>query len=221
MLTVSEKSGSSLPILPEDSYPAICDQLIDLGDQYSDVFNTTSRKVLIGWSLPGEKLEDGGCRRISNTYTASLSQKGNLRKMLVSWRGREFTADELNGFNLRNILGKPCLLQIIHKENKQKQVRAVVGGIMKLPKGMQIPVLEGEPYVFDLDDADAMEKIKDLPDWIAQRVKESETWKQMESEREYQAAEKIGKKEEDDEEPGDAPLGDFSDLSDLDGDIPF
>ena len=63
-LIINEGSSTSIPLLPEDVYPAVCNMLVDLGDQYSERFGNTSRKVLISWELPGEKLDNGESRRL-------------------------------------------------------------------------------------------------------------------------------------------------------------
>ena len=180
-LIVNEGASSNIPLLPEDVYPAVCCMLVDLGEQYSEKFDNTAHKVLISWELPGEKLDNGETRRLSNTYTASLNSKGNLRKDLISWRGRDFTVEELKKFDLRNIVGAPCMLSVIHKVGQDGNKRAVIGGIMKLPKGMTVPALSNGYTIFDLDEPDAEAKMADLPEWIQTRIQESETWKEMQS----------------------------------------
>ena len=186
-LIIKENSGTNIPLLAEDSYPAVCCMLVDLGEQYSEKYETLSRKVLITWELPGEKLEDGSARRLSNTYTASLNSKGNLRKDLIAWRGRDFTVDELKAFDLKNIVGAPCLLQVIHRVGQDGTKRAVIGGIMRLPKGMEIPTLTNGFTIFDLDDPDAEEKISELPEWVQTRIMEGETWKHLQEQKDEKA----------------------------------
>ena len=198
-LIVNEGSSTNIPLLAEDSYPAVCSMLIDLGEQYSEKFDKTSRKVLITWELPGETLDNGEPRRLSNTYTASLNSKGNLRKDLIAWRGRDFTVDELKAFDLQNIVGAPCLLQVIHRVGQDGTKRAVIGGIMRLPKGMQVPTLTNGFTIFDLDDPDAEDKIHDLPEWVQTRIMESETWKDLQdgkAEEEYAQAERAAIQDE-------------------------
>ena len=195
-LIVNEGASSSIPLLPEDVYPAVCVMLVDLGDQYSEKFGKTSRKILIGWELPGEKLDNGETRRLSNTYTASLNSKGNLRKDLISWRGRDFTPDELANFDLRNIVNAPCMLNVIHKIGTDGVERAVIAGIMKLPKGMPPAAPTTDPVIFDLDAPDAMTRIESLPGWIQTRIKDSETWKDMTDEAAYAKTERAGSRED-------------------------
>ena len=212
-LIVNEGAGQPIPLLPEDVYPAVCCMLVDLGEQYSEKFGNTARKVLISWELPDEKLENGETRRLSNTYTASLNSKGNLRKDLISWRGRDFTVDELKKFDLRNIVGAPCMLSVVHKVGQDGTKRAVIGGIMKLPKGMKVPALTNGFTIFDLDEEGADVAINELPEWIQNRIMESETWKNRQAdidEREYAKAEQAAVSEERAAEP--APAQEESDF---------
>ena len=218
-LFVNEGAGTPIPLLAEDVYPAVCNMLVDLGDQYSEKFNNTSRKVLISWELPGETLDNGEPRRLSNTYTASLNSKGNLRKDIVSWRGRDFTVDELKKFDLRNIVGTPCMLSVIHKVGQDGNKRAVIGGIMKLPKGMPVPKPSAEPVIFDMDEPGADEKMAELPEWIQNRIKESETWKEREAAQEEREA--IQNEDVDPREKADAAAA-IKPADDLpDGVLPF
>ena len=49
------------------------------------------------------KKSDIIARTISATYTLSLGERSNLRKMLESWRSRAFTPEELQGFDLEKV----------------------------------------------------------------------------------------------------------------------
>ena len=175
----------------------------------------------IGWELPGEKLDNGEPRYMSNTYTASLNKKGNLRKELAAWRGRDFTQEELNGFDLRNIVGAPCLLSVIHKIGNDGVKRAVIGGVMKLPKGMPPAVGTLEHIIFDLDDPNAEEKITALPEWIQTRIKESETWKTMTEEADYAKAESGASEVVYSDKPSDSLVKLIEEIEDSDVELPF
>lgn len=216
-LMVNEGASAPIPLLPEDVYPAVCTMLVDLGDQYSEIYDKTSRKILIGWELPGETLDNGETRRLSKQYTASLNSKGNLRKDLISWRGRDFTDEELKAFDLRNIVGVPCMLSVIHKVGTDGRKFAVIGGIMKLPKGMAPMSPTTEPVIYDLDDPNAEEKIEALPAWIRDRIRQSETWKTLVAETAYSDAERAP-------EPVDQAADAAQILSEIDagdGELPF
>jgi hypothetical protein len=174
-------NGSGFTPIPEGVHSAICYAIIDLGMHYSEKFGKTSHKALIMWELPDEKIEIDGeekPRAISKEYTLSLSEKANLRKDLQAWRGKAFTDEELSGFDLQNVLGKGCQLQVIHTEANGKTYSNIVS-IMGLPKDMKLD----EPYnpitYFDLDSPDALTEMANLPAWVQDKIKASETYKNM------------------------------------------
>jgi len=178
-LIAKEKSESTFTPIPEGAYTAVCNLLVDLGFHYNPAFGTRSERVMIGWVIPDETYtnKDGNLvpRTLTQEYTNSLSKKSNLRPMLASWRGKDFTAEELKGFSLRNVVGAPCMLNVIHKQTKSGKTFATVAGVMRLPKNMPAPKLEGNPILFDFDE-DPLENIDLLPEWIANKIKESETY---------------------------------------------
>lgn len=180
---VKETGGKRFPIIEAGAYPAICYAIIDVGEQYSPQFNNTSRKVIFMWELPMEEIEIDGVmkpRAISETYTLSLGEKAKLRAMLENWRGRSFTQEELKGFDLENVLGKPCMLSIIHKTKQDGSQFASIASVSRLPKGMQVPEEPfNAPFLLSLDDPDALERMNLLPEWIQNRICESETYKDM------------------------------------------
>lgn len=219
-LIINEGSSTTIPLLPEDTYPAVCNMLVDLGDQYSEKFDKTSRQILICWEIPSETLDNGEPRRLSRTYTASLNSKGNLRRDLIAWRGRDFTIEELKAFDLKHIVGAPCMLQVIHRVGQDGTKRAVIGGIMKLPKGMPVPALSNGFTIYDLDADDAEEKISELPEWVQERIKGSETWKhlaEIKDERAYAEAERTATK--DAPKPEDTEL--YKELNSSEAELPF
>ena len=179
-LYASEGGGQTYEPIPEGTYPGICYGLIDLGDQYSEKFDKLSHKCRILWEVVGETIEVDGReinRSISKDYTLSLNEKSALRKDLRAWRGREFTAEELQRFDLKNILCVPCMLNIVHAAKGEK-VYANIAGIMSMPKGMPKPEQTNETVYWDFVD----NKIDDdawklIPEFLQDRIKESETYK--------------------------------------------
>ena len=179
-LTVSGSSATNFPPIPEGTYLAVCYMLVDLGMQYNETYKTTSKKLLVGWEIPTEtiELEDGPhTRTISKQYTASLNENANLRKDLAAWRGRDFTEEELEAFNLRNVLGKSCMISIIHSKGTNGNTYANIQSIMALPKGMQPGKLTESTVILDLDE-DPLDQVERLPKWIAERVKKSLTYQE-------------------------------------------
>lgn len=180
-LTVSENGGgSSIPVLPEGSYAAVCYMLVDIGLQKNERYGNSSRKVIIGWELPDEFVEVDGEQKprvFSTQYTASLNEKAILRRDLAAWRGRDFTDEELFAFDLKSIVGAPCLIQIIHKDGGNGKTYANLASIMKLPRGMAVPPPTLDRIVFDIDESPLSDMDK-LPEWIAKKIESSESYQQ-------------------------------------------
>lgn len=172
MIAKSE-GNSNIKRLEDGVYTAISSSLIDLGVQVSEKYGKSSRKFLIIWNILNETIEVNGetlPRVLSKEYTMSLGEKSNLRKDLQAWRGKQFTAEELEGFNLLNILNKGCQLQILNIENNGKTYTNIAS-IMALPKGMTVEPLSATT-VFDTYDPATWNQYIQLPQWIQDRIKQ-------------------------------------------------
>ena len=149
----AKENGGSYQKAPVGSHVARCIRLIDIGTQRGEYQGKTTWKpqVIIAWELPYEIMEateerDAAPFVVSKFYTLSLDEKANLRKHLSSWRGRDFTKNELKGFDLHNILNQPCMLSIIDKNDK-----SVVDAVMAITKGMQVPDRHNPIIAFDIE----------------------------------------------------------------------
>lgn len=152
-MIVSSNGGGDFKPVPEGTYVALCVRVIDLGTQVTTFKGAekNQRKVLIAWEVPEVPVEFDGETApalLMSSYTASLHEKAALRKHLEAWRGKRFTDDELAGFDLKNVIGKPCQVQVLHSEDGNY---ANVAAIMAVPKGLPI----ADPYhplvSFDLE----------------------------------------------------------------------
>ena len=174
-LTVNDKGGGAdFELLEAGTHAAVCTMLVDIGPQETNWGEKD--KIKLRFEVPAERAqwkdkegnEHEGPMVIWGTYTASLNEKATLRQHLEAWRGVPFTEVELMGFHLKNILGKPCMISVIHKESGGKTY-ANISSISKMPKGMAIPQAEGELICFDFDDHTQADLDK-LPEWLQKRV---------------------------------------------------
>lgn len=165
----------------EGTYVAICTGVIDLGSQYNEFYKKSREEALIIWTLPYELIEtesgEALPRQVSNSYSATLSGASRLRGVLEGWRGKAFTSDELKSFDLRNILGAPCLVTVKRVVGKTGREYTSVDNVAPLPKGTQLPALADEPILYDLSADWAFEEMQKLPVWIQNRIKTSEQYK--------------------------------------------
>lgn len=174
MIAKSE-GNSNIKRLEDGVYTAISSMLIDIGIQKSEKYGKSSRKVIIVWNIENEFVEVNGeklPRVMSKEYTMSLGDKSTLRKDLQAWRGKQFTQEELEGFDLKNILNKGCQLQILNSENNGKTYTNIVS-IMALPKGITLNTLE-KTIVFDTYDNTTWDNFTQIPSWMQDRIKQCE-----------------------------------------------
>jgi len=70
----------------------------------------------------------------SQIYTLSLHPKAKLRAHLESWRGRKFTDEELEQFDLERLIGANGQIQIIHNIGDTGDVYANVTAVVPAAK---------------------------------------------------------------------------------------
>lgn len=174
-LIAKDKGGADFKPVPAGTHVAVCTMVVDMGVQPSARF-APKPQVYIRWELPNEVTEytdkDGkkqsGPMVIGQKYTLSLSKKANLRGDLESWRGKMFTEEELKGFNLTNILGKPCMLGVTHNVTPDKTY-ANIAAVMGLSKGIVAPKPSGELIAYSIDEHTDLVYNK-LPNWLKEAI---------------------------------------------------
>lgn len=152
----SAKSESTWKQPEAGNCSALCIRVIDLGTQDGEFQGKpkSSRQCRIVWELTDQFDDNGKPLIIQRTYTSSLGEKANLRRDLESWRGRPFTPEELAGFDVHNIIGKPCLLNLIKKQRPYGE-SVEISAVGALPKGMSVPAVPvNETYIYSVDEHD-------------------------------------------------------------------
>lgn len=177
--------GGNFEPVPEGLHFAVCYQVIDLGTQTTEWSGVKKdqHKVQISWEIPEERIttEDGRefPMSIHNRYTLSSHPEANLRKHLESWRGRSFTDEELdpdnpNGFDIKNLLGKACQINVTHN-HKGDRTYANIASIVPKPKGVTDPTAENTMIYFAMDRPDQFDRevFNLLPEWLQDVIKKS------------------------------------------------
>ena len=167
MKMIAKASGDSDRPLPEAGLQhGVLYSIIVLGTQETKYMKKkkTQYKFNVAWELPHQpkiEYEDNGQKIlrpqcIFKSYVRSLYSKSNLAQDLAGWRGRGFSKDEENGFDVFTMLtpGVNALLQITHYENNNGEPRAKYIGISKLMPGMvdvvpENAIVEYEPSMGD------------------------------------------------------------------------
>jgi len=173
-------------LIPAGNYVARCYQMIQIGtvDELVNGEKKTMHKCRIGWELPTEQKvfkEENGLQPlvISKEFTLSMHEKSNLRKVLASWRGKDFSEEEAKSFDITKLLGAPCMLNIIHKPSKDgSKIYQEIGSISPIPKGFEVPAQITPSMVLEYDDFDTA-VFERLPDFIKDKIKSSAEFKKM------------------------------------------
>jgi hypothetical protein len=209
IIATDSGGGGDFTPVPAGTHFAVCCMVADLGKQriVSQMFGESIKhQVYIRWQIPAERVEwekDGekheGPAVIGKTYTLSLGDKANLRKDLQAWRGKQFTPEELRGFDISKLLGVPATLTVTHTD-KDGKTYANVASLGGIPKGFDKPALEGQAVLYDSDNTGAFDS---LPKWLQEKVQGQI------AEQQQGHAEQYG-------DPGPGP-----EYADLDDEIPF
>jgi hypothetical protein len=174
-LTYKVNAGSGdFKSVPSGSHIAICNLVADLGLQPgSTMYPNPKQQVYIRFEVPEERVEferDGkklnGPVVIGTTFTASMHEKANLRKQLEGWRGRKFTDEEAENFDVSSILGKPCMISVVETVKGDK-VYSNISSIGSLPKGVPAPKAENELLYYAEDDKTSYSS---LPEWLRKKI---------------------------------------------------
>jgi len=186
-ITAKKGEGFERELIPAGNYVARCYKMIEIGTIPTEYLGETKmlHKVRIGWELPTElkvfnpEKGEQPCV-IDKEYTLSLGEKANLRKDLKSWRGKDFTPQEAEAFDITKLLGVPCMLNIIHIQGKKDATKTYqsIGSVSPMPKGLECPAQINPTFTFEFDNFN-QEKFDSLPDFIKDTIKTSEEFKAL------------------------------------------
>ena len=141
-MPIIAKASKPFEPCPPGPQQAVCVDVIDLGiltSIYPDEKTGEPKKqhkIDIVWQS-AELMKDERPYIAKKRYTLSLHEKASLRHDLESWRGRQFTDNEAEGFDVEKLLGANCILNIAHKTGSKGVTFANVVSIMPLMKGQQ------------------------------------------------------------------------------------
>jgi len=190
MAIIAENKGGTFEPMPSGNYVARCYSMIQIGtveEEYEGQKKKTS-KVRLSFEFPTElkvfKEELGEQPfALSKEYTLSMHEKASLRKDLENWRGQAFTEAEAKSFDVSNLIGKSCMINVIHKVDSQGTMRAKISSISTMPKGLQAPTQINPTQLLSYDNFDyklfetlpeyLRKKIESTPEYLAMENKES------------------------------------------------
>ena len=183
-----EDKGGNFERCPSGMHLARCYRIVDLGTQKSEYMGQVKylHKIMLGWEIHGMnddgspiKMQDGRPFGIFKNYTLSWSEKANLRLDLQSWRGKPFTQEEMRKFDLKNVLGAWCMLNIIERPGKSDgKMYTNVDGVTPVPamiKQNGLPTAVNKNELFKIDEPD-MEMFNGFRDNLKAKISSSPEW---------------------------------------------
>ena len=185
-----EDKGGNFERCPSGMHLARCYRIIDLGTQKSEYMGQIKflHKLMIGWEIHGTdeagtplKMNDGRPFAVFKNYTLSWSEKANLRLDLQSWRGRPFTQEEMRRFDLKNILGAWCMLNVIEREGQNGKTYSNINGVTPVPsiiKQSGLPTGVNQTEMFNLQEPD-MALFETFTDNLKAKIKASPEWQKL------------------------------------------
>jgi len=166
------KETSSFEKPEPGMYIARCYLAAQLGLQKStweDVI-TYKDKVRLCFELPNDLVQEGNYAgqplSVHNDFNISFAPNSRLRQDLEAWRGKPFTAEELAGFDLMNIVGAPCMINIVHSKCGNF---ANIKSISPMLKGTECPAQVNQSVKFSLEDS-TTEEFEALPEYLQKKI---------------------------------------------------
>lgn len=168
------------------SHLARCISIIDLGMQQHSYAGETwsSRDVRLGFELPLELMSGeynaalkGKPFGASLTLKQSLHPSSKMRKLLKSWRGRDFTKEELGAFAPKKLLGVACRLTLVESPDGQY---VNIDSIAPVGKGEKVPKQVNKSTFFSLDTAEFdMDVFNSLGEKTREKIAGSPTYRAL------------------------------------------
>jgi len=190
MSFIVEDKGGNFERCPSGMHLGRCYRIVDLGTQKSEYMGQVKylHKIMLGWEIHGTddsgkplKMMDGRPFAIFKNYTLSWSEKANLRLDLQSWRGKAFTQEEMRKFDLKNILGAWCMLNVIDRAGQNGNTYANVDGVTPVPaiiKQSGLPQAVNKNELFNLQEPD-MAIFETFSDNLKTKITASPEWEKL------------------------------------------
>lgn len=168
--------------IEEGTHLARCIGMIHLGtSEYTyQGQKGRSNKIRITFEFPTEthvwkEGEEAKPFVVSSEYSLSFGTKSKLKPLLESWRGKKFTDEEIDEFDMTKLVGVPAMVSVIHNDKGY----ATISSITKVPKGLECPPQVNKSTVLDYDENWSDELFMTLPTFIQDKIRESDEYKAL------------------------------------------
>ncbi len=190
-LEVPLKSDKAFEPVKAGTHLARCVNIIEIGttSYLWKGAEVSSNKVRLVFELPEEKFEneDGTANAplISVEYSLSMGSKAKLRGFIERWIGASLLQGEAVSFDLKHLLGQPCIITVAHKTKGEKTYADIVSAA-PLMKGMKCP--EALHTIKELTYKNWDEAFfLSLPEWLRTKMQSTPEYQNRVIKQEYEA----------------------------------
>lgn len=186
----AESKGVTRELVPIGNHRARCVKMIQIGTiEETDMAGKRIRrpKVNIGWELVDElrvfdEKKGEQPMMISQMFTLSMHEKSTLRKIVVSWRGKDFSDEEAKKFDITKLLGVPCMINVSHKKKNDGGLKQQIDAVTSVPKMMQkdFPAQINPSQMLSFLNWDES-LYESLPEWMRDLIRSSEEYQALKS----------------------------------------
>lgn len=183
------KSETKRELVPEGNHVSTLYEIVYLGTMETPYFNDDGSvkeqyKVRLTFELPDELREFGPDNEklpmvISKECNFSMykgTQTAVLRTIAHALVGQALTDEEAEAFDIDDLLGKSCMLEVSHEEYEGKKYAKAVG-FGSLPKGVKAPKQVNESRTKSVHDM-TEDEIFELPEFISKKMTSSKEYQE-------------------------------------------
>lgn len=178
----NESKGGNFEQVPAGNYVARCIRMVNIGTIEEEILGKKKmmNKVAITFELPTEQrvFKEGDPESpylVQKEFNLSMNEKATIRLYMESWRGKKFTDEEAVNVDISKMLGKSCMINVVHKMSKKGTAFPDIASITPLPKGLTCPPQINPTFEFGYEPFDKA-KFDTLPEWIQKKIMLSEEY---------------------------------------------
>lgn len=143
-------SDSKFKPHPEGQFVAQCVDTIDLGEKVETFAGKPPKlahKCVIVFRTGERNEQTGEFVDIAREFTVSMGDLANLRKFLEQWRGKPYTAEQIDeGVPLHKLTGNHALITVSHKTSGNGRTYGNITACVGVPKQMLAGVEKYSDY---------------------------------------------------------------------------
>jgi hypothetical protein len=180
-------------VVPAGTHVAILYEIMNLGTAVR-MFQGKAKEypetlVRFTFELPNERrpftyTNDDGVEEevekplvISREFTLSMGAKSNLRPFVEGIIGTRLEDEEARNFDLEDLIGKACLINVVHKRSHDGQRSfANIASTTPMLAGLEVPDQYNENRIRDINTM-SLEQIERLPQFLQEKMRGSDEYR--------------------------------------------